>query len=215
MTLTQQLSDFKSQFRANAPADTQETMAKATEDLTASDLVAQAIAVGDTAPDFTLPGVDGQPVSLADLRSQGAIVISFYRGGWCPYCNLELRALQAALPEIEALGATLVAISPQTPDNSLSTAEKNELSFHILSDVGNAIAQQYGLVFQLSANLRPLYDGFGIDIPAHNGDDTFALPVPATYVIAADGTVLHAFVNVDYTQRLDPSEIIAALSRST
>ncbi|MGD1902816.1 MAG: peroxiredoxin-like family protein [Geitlerinemataceae cyanobacterium] len=211
MTLTQQIDDYKAGFRANVPTEAQETMAKATRDLEATDLVAQAIGKGDTAPDFTLPGVDGQPVSSAELRSKGAIVISFYRGGWCPYCSLELRALQAALPEIEAAGATLVAISPQTPDNSLTTAEKNELSFPVLSDVGNAVAREFGLVFELATELRPLYEGFGLDIPAHNGDDTFELPVPATCVIAADGTVLHAFVNVDYTQRLEPAEILAAL----
>ena len=117
------------------------------------------------------------------------------------------------MPEITAAGATLVAVSPQTPDNSLSTVEKNELTFEVLSDVNNGIARNYDLVFQLPESLRPIYTSFGIDLPAHNGDETFELPIAATYVIATDGTVAHSFVDADYTKRLDPADIVAALQK--
>jgi peroxiredoxin len=119
--------------------------------------------------------------------------------------------LQLALPEIEALGAHLVAVAPELPDKSLSTSEVNALAFEVLSDVGNKVAREFGLVFSLAEELRPIYASFGIDIPAYNGDDTFELPMPATYVIDTDGTILHAFVDTDYTKRLEPAEIVEIL----
>ena len=119
--------------------------------------------------------------------------------------------MQLALPEIEALGAQLVTVSPELPDKSLTTAERNDLAFEVLSDVGNKVAREFGLVFSLAEKLRPIYASFGIDIPAYNGDDTFELPMPATYVIDTDGTILHAFVDTDYTKRLEPAEIVEIL----
>ena len=215
MTLTQDLKDFRDRFLANADADTVEVMNRATTDLAESGIADRTLKPGDKAIDFTLPNATGDRVNLQQLLNKGAVVVSFYRGGWCPYCNLELRALQQYLPQIKALGANLIAISPETPDNSLSTAEKNELTFEVLSDVGNKVAREYGLVFALPETLRGVYEGFNIDLPAHNGDRTFELPIPATYVIAADGTVLYSFADPDYTKRLDPEEIINALQNST
>ncbi len=119
--------------------------------------------------------------------------------------------MQLALPEIEALGAQLVTVSPELPDKSLSTAEKNEIAFEVLSDVGNKTTRDFGLVFSLAEKLRPIYASFGIDIPAYNGDDTFELPMPATYVIGTDGTIVHALADADYTIRLEPAEIIEIL----
>ena len=121
--------------------------------------------------------------------------------------------MQRALPEIEALGATLVTVSPQLPDNSLSTAEKLDLTFEVLSDEGNRVARDFGLVFTLPAEMRSIYQDFGIDLPAANGDESFELPMPATYVIDRSGAIRLAFVNVDYTTRLDPEEIIDALKK--
>ncbi len=112
---------------------------------------------------------------------------------------------------MQALGASLVSISPQTPDNSLSMAEKNELKFEVLSDVGNKVARQFGLVFSLVEELRPLYKGIGADLPAHNGDDSHELPIPATFVIAQDGTIRLASVDADYTHRLEPAAILDSL----
>lgn len=211
MSLTQDLANLNAQNRDRIPAEAQAAMGKATQDLASSGILDRSLKAGDRAPNFTLPNAIGNAVELNALLAQGPVVVSFYRGQWCPYCNLELRALQQALPAIQQQGATLVAISPQTPDNSLSTAEKNELSFEVLSDAGNNVAREFGLVFQLPAKIRHIYEGFGIDLPGHNGDETFELPVPATYTIAPNGTVTSAFVNADYTQRLDPTEIIATL----
>ena len=213
MSLTQELQSFRQKFLSSQSSETIEVMNAATVTLEDSGIVNQSIKVGDKAPNFTLPNAVGQDIEFHALLNKGAAVISFYRGGWCPYCNLELRALQESLPKIKALGANLVAISPQTPDNSLSTSEKNELTFAVLSDVGNKVAKEFGLVFTLLEELRPIYQNFGIDLPAHNGDDTFELPIPATYIIAPDRTVIYAFVNPDYTQRLEPTEILNVLER--
>ncbi|MEM7760977.1 MAG: peroxiredoxin-like family protein [Cyanobacteria bacterium P01_A01_bin.40] len=212
MNLTQELNEYKAKFKTSQPEEIKAVMAQATTDLINTQLAENSLRVGDKIPNFTLPNAVGEEVTLESLLNQGALVISFYRGGWCPYCNLELRALQQALPEIEAQGATLVAISPETPDNSLSTKEKNELSFEVLSDRGNVLAKQLGLVFTLPETLRPIYNNFGIDIPAYNGDTTFELPLPATYVVAADGKVIYRFANADYTARPEPKAIIEALN---
>lgn len=167
--------------------------------------------MGAKVPDFTLLDATGTKVPLSSLLAKGPVVLAFYRGGRCPYCSTELRALQAKLPEITSRGATLVAISPQTPDGSLSTAEKLELAFPVLSDEGNHVAESFGLVFSLPEALREVYQGFGIDLPAANGDDTFRLPIPATYVVRADGIVAWRFADPDYTKRAEPDDVIAAL----
>ncbi|MGF1493780.1 MAG: peroxiredoxin-like family protein [Microcoleaceae cyanobacterium] len=211
MNLTQELKNFQEQFRANQPEAVKQKMAQATQDLIDSALAQTAVKTGDTAPNFALPNAVGKTIELQELHKAGPVVIAFYRGQWCPYCNLELRALQQYLPQIQTLGATLVAISPQTPDNSLSTTEKNELTFEVLSDVGNKVAREFGLVFSLPEELRPIYVEFGIDLPGHNGDQTYELPIPATYIVDQTGTVVHDFIEPDYTKRLDPEEIIAKL----
>lgn len=211
MSLTKELENFRNQFVAKVPEDAKATMSQATESLVNSGIVDRSLKVGDKVPNFTLSNAVGKKIELQQQLQSGPVVICFYRGQWCPYCNLELRAFQEYLPQIQNLGASLIAISPQTPDNSLSTVEKNELTFEVLSDVGNQVARQFGLIFTLPEELRPIYQGFGIDLPAHNGDTTFELPIPATYVIAPDGTVIHAFVDPDYTKRLDPQEVVQAL----
>lgn len=210
-SLQQQLDDFAKDFAAKVPAEVRQVMDEAGEDVNAIFASQTHLDVGDQIPEFTLSDARGNSVAVGDLLANGPLVVAFYRGGWCPYCNLELRALQAALPEFKARGAELVAISPETPDASLSTAEKNELEFTVLSDVGAKVAEQFGLVFTLPESLRPVYEQFGIDVPAHNGDDTFQLPVPATYVIGTDGSIKFAFANPDYRQRAEPSLILAAL----
>lgn len=211
MNLTEELNKYRNQFRANKPEEIKAIMGKATEDLAKSNIVENSLGVGDTLSNFILPNAVGEAIELRSLLEEGPLVISFYRGQWCPYCNLELRALQQALPEIKNLGANLVAISPQTPDNSLSTSEKNELTFEVLSDRGNKIAKEFGLVFTLPEQLRPLYKEFGIDIAFHNGDRSYELPIAATYIVDRNGIIIRAFIDVDYTKRLDPEEIVATL----
>ena len=210
-SLAQQLSEQNAGARERIPTDTLAVMDAATDQVASSGLVDSAVGVGARAPEFTLPDAGGTKVALADLLTNGPVVLAFYRGGWCPYCNLELRALQAALPEIEAAGGSLVAISPELPDNSLSTKERLELAFTVLSDVGNEVAERYGLVFTIPEALRAVYDGFGIDLPASNGDASFRLPVPATYVLAPDGTVAWRFAHPDYTKRAEPADVVEAL----
>jgi peroxiredoxin len=186
-------------------------MVRADFELAASGISRRALKAGDRAPDFLLPDARGGHIRLRSLLAKGPVVVSFYRGGWCPYCNLELRALQGALPEMKLLGAELVAISPETPDGTLSTAEKNELTFPVLSDVGSATAKAFGIVFDLAEELRPIYTLFGHALPNRNGDDSWALPIPATFVLDREGVVAVAFVDVDYRNRLEPAEVVAAL----
>lgn len=182
-----------------------------TEKLIASRENAKQLGVGDKVPNFSLPDHQGNAVELQELLEKGPLVISFYRGSWCPYCSLELNALQKTLPEMEELGSRLVAISPQLPDESLSTVEKNHLSFAVLSDVGNQIANQFGLVFAVSEDLRDDYLNLGIDLPKFNGTDTFELPVPGTYIVDRNGEIAAAYVNADYKQRMEPEEILNVL----
>ncbi|MEM7772723.1 MAG: peroxiredoxin-like family protein [Cyanobacteria bacterium P01_A01_bin.37] len=210
-TLTEQLADTKAAFSSRISAELRQVMGQATADLQSSGIIDRSINVGDRLPTIELPNAAGDTIRIQDVLANGPVVIAFYRGQWCPYCNLELRALQQYLPEFKAAGATLVAISPQTPDNSLSTTEKNELEYEVLSDVGNVVARELGLVFTLPDALRPIYANFGIDLPAHNGDRTFELPVPATYVVAPSGEIVYAFADADYTRRAEPNDILAAL----
>lgn len=212
MTLTEQLQGFRNEFMAKVPAEIRSAMEQADLDLAATHIINNAIKAGDTAPDFKLKNVTGEWLQLAELLKKGPVVLSFYRGGWCPYCNLELRALQAVLPQIQQLGASLLAVSPQTPDESLSTAEKNALGFAVLSDTQSEVAMKYGIAFDLAAQLRPIYTQFNHALPAKNGDESWRLPIPASYVIAQDGSVNLAYIDVDYRNRLEPAEILKALS---
>jgi peroxiredoxin len=168
--------------------------------------------VSEFTPDLQLLDAKGQSVSLTALNANGPLIIVFYRGGWCPYCNLELREWQRLLPEVQKAGAQLVAISPQTPDKSLSTAEKNELAFTVLSDSQLTATKEFGLGFQLPPDLVELYKKFGNDLPTINGNAEWALPLPATYLIGRDGLVKFAHVDVDYRKRAEPSEILAMIA---
>lgn len=211
-SLADQLAEYRAGFQQKAPEDVQATMATATEALETAGLSEQALTVGDVAPDFTLPDATGQSVSLSELLKQGPVVINFYRGEWCPYCNLELRAFQNLLPEFKQADANLVAISPELPDHSLSVTEKHSLDFSVLSDVGNKVSRQYGLVFVLDKSLQPIYENFGIDIPENNGDDSYELPMPATYVIDQSNRIRYAFAEADYTQRAEPQDVLAVVN---
>ncbi|CCD90822.1 putative alkyl hydroperoxide reductase [Bradyrhizobium sp. ORS 375] len=219
MTLQSKLDAFSADFEAgkppyNVPPSVIETMHRATAELIAIGAAARALKAGDTAPAFTLNDPDGQPVSSVDLLARGPLVVSFYRGVWCPYCNMELQALQAALPAFEELGASLVAISPQTAANSRKSVRQNELRFPILSDVRNDVAAAFGLRFALPDYLVDLYKSLKNDLPAFNGDPSWTLPMPARYVIGQDGRILYAEVNPDYTRRPEPEDMLPALRRA-
>ena len=216
MTLQAKLDAFKADFEAgkppyNVPHSVIETMHRATAELVASGAAARALKAGDRAPAFTLRDPDGQATSSADLLARGPLVVSFYRGVWCPYCNMELQALQAALPAFETLGAALVAISPQTAPNSRKSVRQNDLGFPILSDPHNDVAAAFGLRFAMPAYLVDLYKELKNDLPAFNGDPSWTLPMPGRFVVAQDGTVLYAEVNPDYTRRPEPEDMLPAL----
>lgn len=181
------------------------------EALGAGDTFAGALHVGDRAPGFRLPDARGGEVALDDVLIDGPVVLVFYRGAWCPYCNLQLAVFQAALPEIRAAGAALVAVSPQTPDQSLTFAEQKALEFPVLSDVGNAVAGQYGLVFTQSDAVTATSRELGIELAAFNGDDSHRLPAASTFVIGEDGVIRFAWVSGDYRWRVGPEEVLAAL----
>ena len=211
MSLKDDIQQQREQTLAKAPQDVIDVLVGTTEDLKQQGIENNALGVGDQAIDFSLPNVHGQDVNLTQALAKGPVVLNIYRGGWCPYCNLELNALQQALPDIEATGAQLIAVAPQLPEKSIESAEKHKLAFEVLSDVGNKVSREYGLVFTLPESLRPIYEMFGLDIPGYNGDDSFELPMPATYVIRQDGVIAHAFVDADYTQRMEPSDIVDVL----
>jgi len=204
-TLADQLSSVFDGFQKNAPGPVKEAIIKATTDFKTSYDPSTAIQVGDTLPEFALSDAVGKQVSSTELLSQGALLITFYRGEWCPFCNLALAALQKHLDDFKAKGVSLVAISPELPNTSLSTAEKHALKFPVLSDVGNKYAQQLGIVFQQPDALRPVFDNFGNDLKKRNGDDSFAVPIPATLLVDKNGVVRNTFVEPDYTKRLEPS----------
>lgn len=218
MTLQDRLDGFKADFEAgrppyNVPYKVIETMHRATAELIASGQVERAAKAGDVAPGFVLDDPDGQTVSSAELLALGPLVLTFYRGVWCPYCNMELQAIQAALPDITARGAGVVAISPQTPVNSRKSTRQNGLSFPILSDPAGEVAHAFGLRFALPDYLVDLYKSLRNDLPSFNADPSWTLPMPARYVIGTDGIVAYAEVNPDYTRRPDPAELLPVLDR--
>jgi peroxiredoxin len=170
--------------------------------------------VGDRAPAIVLENAKGATVDVDTLLKDGPVIVNFYRGGWCPYCNFELKAYQEILPEITAAGASLVAISPEKPDDTVSTAEKNALTFEVLSDVGQKVGRAFGLVYRFTEELKAAYRGFNLDIPARNGaPDEWALPVSATYVIDRDGSIIYAYTDPDYRDRADPRDVLKVLTR--
>ncbi len=171
-----------------------------------------ALKVGSKAPDFTLANALGLNVSLNSLLEQGPVVLTWYRGGWCPHCNIALHNLQEYLPEFEAQNATLVAISPELPDNSLSTQQKNELEFEVLSDAGNQVGKQYQIIYKLSSTKAALYQA-GVGLNKHNGDNSNELPIPATFIINPDGIIVWSYVNSDYKERADPQDIVRELQK--
>ena len=214
LSLKQQLANYKAGFNQRAAPERVAMMESATADLKAAGIESGALKIGDRAPDLSLPDALDKRVRLNDLWSQGPLVVVFYRGGWCPYCNLELKAWQKRLAELEHLGASLVAISPQTPDNSLSTAEKNELVFPVLSDSALQAAESFGVAFELSPELVELYARVGNDLPTLNGNGRWVLPLPATYVIDRNGQVVFAHVEADYRERAEPSDVMAAVAQA-
>jgi peroxiredoxin len=175
-------------------------------------VASNALRRGHVAPRFALPSATGAIVSLGERLAYGSVIVTFYRGGWCPYCNIALRALQSRLPEIKSIGGSLIAMSPEIPDQSLSTTEKLALEFDVLSDADNSVARLFGLVYRVSDAARERLRAFGRDLVAHNGTDSWELPITATYVINQEGLIVFDHVDADYRERLDPAAIVNAVA---
>ncbi|WP_030935791.1 peroxiredoxin-like family protein [Streptomyces sp. NRRL S-646] len=210
-TLNTELRAFYAARQQQIPAEIRTVMQRAGQELADSGQADRALTVGAQAPRFNLPTATGHTLALDDLLTDGPVVLTFYRGAWCPYCNIALRSLQQHHEAITARGARLVAVSPQIPDESLTLTEKHDLAFDVLSDIGSDTAKQYGLAFDLPDDLAAVYAKLGFDLQRVNDGHPRTLPLPATYVIDRDGVIRWSFVDTDYTTRAEPADILAAL----
>lgn len=197
-------------FSKKAPAEILEKFDKGIEGVTLSGALEKALKVGDKAIDFTLINQKKESVTLSQELKKGPVILIWYRGGWCPYCNLTLQYLQRELPNFKKAGATLIALTPELPDKSLSTTEKNELQFTVLSDIGNKVGEEYGLIYKLTKDVAEIYQN-NFDLHGFNGDASDQLPLAATYIVDTDGIIKYAFLNADYKKRAEPKEILKAL----
>lgn len=213
MSLEQAAAEFKANVQ-NQLGEKFNILSGDMERVRTAGTVNNALKSGQSAPLFTLPDAFGNEVSLKALLAKGPVVISFYRGEWCPFCNLELRALEEALPKIKALGATLIAISPEKPDHGIVATEKHKLTFPVLRDFSNKVADQFGIVFQVGQELQQFSKNvFKNDLALRNGENSYELPVPATYVVDTTGIIRFAHVDVDYMLgRAEPETVVAALA---
>lgn len=210
-SLTEQLAEKAENSKAKVPTETKAIMLKAIEDLKTSEVMSTALKEGSKIPHFTLPDVKKGTVRSSNLLEQGPLLIVFYRGGWCPYCNLQLRDLQKHYREIQETGALLVAISPEAPDQTAETVKDGELDYYVLSDADGKVGQSFGLMYKLPNDLIEVYKGFGIDLEKSNANKNWELPLAATYIIRRDGTVAYAFVDADYKKRAETKDIIKKL----
>jgi peroxiredoxin len=213
-TIQEQSDALKAASAHRLPAEVLETFTRDQAAWRAKGRPADAVAVGDVLSDFALPDATGRDVSLSQLVKDGPAVLVFYRGGWCPYCNLALHQYQSELvPQLASYGATLAAISPQKPDESLSTAEKHDLQFAVLSDPGAHVARALGIAFEPAEDVLEAQRALGLDIRDGNADGSRELPMPTVLIVDPDRTVRFVDVQADYTSRTEVSEILTALNR--
>lgn len=195
------------------PAETQRVHAAAVAELKARDIAAGALEVGDRAAEFELADHDGKTVRSLDLLSRGRLVVCFIRGRWCPFCVGQMEAMNLVLPLIEDAGASVAAISPQTVRQSYFMHDQHKLRFPLLSDMGNRVAREFGLAYRVPAAQEAVYRRAFVNLPFTNGDESWELPIPATFVVDRDGTILFVSANEDYTERPEPREIVELLHR--
>jgi peroxiredoxin len=194
------------------PAETQAVHAQAVAELKQRQIAENILPVGAKAPEFELQDHNGKTVSSANLLARGRLVICFIRGRWCPFCVGQMEAMNLVLPQIEQAGATLVAISPQTVKQSFFMHDQHKLRFLLLSDAGNQVARQFGLTYRVPAAQEAVYRRAFVNLPFTNGDESWELPIPATYIVDRDGTIIGASANEDYTERPEPAYVVRVLS---
>jgi peroxiredoxin len=213
VTIKEQSEALQAASRERLPAEVGATFARDRDALVASGASSRAVAAGDVIADFTLTAANGEDVSLAQLLAEGPVVLVFYRGGWCPFCNLALRHYQTELaPQLEHRGVRLAAISPQKPDDSLSTAEKHSLQFPVLSDAGARVARSLGIAFKPVAEVLEAQRALGLDITQGNAEGSTDLPMPTVLIVGRDRVVHFADVQPDYTSRTEVPAILSALA---
>jgi peroxiredoxin len=210
-SLSEDLDRFVKEFINTAPDNVQSDFNKGVEEVRASGILDKAINVGDFAPEFTLTNAVGKQVSLYDELHKGPVVLVWYRGGWCPYCNLQLQHIQMKLTEIHQAGGQVIAISPELPDKTMTTKERHSLQFQVLSDTSNEVADCYKLAYTVPSYVVDHYD-LSSKISSYNGDEENRLPLAVTYVIGKNGVVEYAFLDADYKNRATPEEIITVLN---
>jgi peroxiredoxin len=206
------LAERKESIARYVPAETQAIHARAIAELRQKGLAASLLPVGSKISPFQLPDQDGKNVSSSEFLAKGRLVLCFIRGRWCPFCVAQMEAMNLILRKIEEAGARLAAISPQTVKQSFFMRDQHKLRFPLLSDAGNKVARSFGLAYRVSTEQQALYKRTFVNLPFVNGDDGWELPIPATYIVDHDGSVLYAAANEDYTQRPEPSDILLALS---
>ncbi len=204
------LKTRKENFEHTAPPEIMKSYTEGIEAVKESNIVKSALQVGDTALDFTLPNALGKDVTLYEELKKGPVILMWYRGGWCPYCNVALHYMQESLPDFKKYGANLIAVSPELPDRSISTKEKHDLDFEVLSDVDNVVAREYKLVYTLTDEVADIYEDKFV-LSSYNGNNKAELPLAATYVIDENKIIKYAFLDADYRNRAEPSDLIEIL----
>lgn len=212
MSLTQALAEAKQEFIAHTPLEIQTEMFRQIREQQESG-IAYGRQAGQKAKDFTLKNALGETVNLYDELSKGPVVLTFYRGGWCPFCSMQLKAYQKMLPDIEALGGQLIAISPQSPDNTLSQQEKEELTFQVLSDTNGLVAAFYNILYDVPDYIQDVMKTMDVNLAEYNATDRWILPIPSTFMIDESGIIRSAYVNPDFMQRFDPADIVQELRK--
>ncbi|HYL96910.1 MAG TPA: peroxiredoxin-like family protein [Terriglobales bacterium] len=212
-TLREELEERKALAAQYVPDDVQQVNRQTVEQLAASGMSGRILAVGAAAPSFQLPDQDGKVVSSQELLRRGRLVICFIRGRWCPFCVAQLEAMNRGLSYVEKAGASLIAISPQTVKQAFFMRDQHQLRFPLLSDAGNQVARQFGLVYRVPEEQKQVYSRTFVNLPFLNGDASWELPIPATYILERDGRVLYASADPDYTQRPEPQGIVGLLDQ--
>ncbi|WP_435654219.1 peroxiredoxin-like family protein [Cellulophaga baltica] len=208
--LEKEINEKKAAFESSASEDKKQKYAEGIAAVVETNIVGNALQVGETAINFTLPNALGKKITLYDELENGPVILMWYRGGWCPYCNMQLHYMQEMLPEFKKLGASLIAITPETPDNSISTKEKNDLEFEVLSDLDNKVGYEYKVVFKLTEDVKEIYEN-GFELSKFNGNDKGELPLAATYIIGQNKVIQYAFLDADYRNRAEPQDLLEHL----